>query len=151
MEGVRRKVTAKLTKDFNSKTQEEWLEGRGHVPWGGLVNRIAFLEYPSCGRGITLALLGPRDWNQDRWIKGSRRREGENEDWAQGANTLYDRTVNLRLPSCRTARSSLEAANESLHYHLGNHTPSWGPSEHHPRPVYCEQPRELRPLKLTAS
>ena len=70
------------------------------------------MEYLSRGRGITLALLEPRDWDQDRWIKGSRRREGENEDLAQEANTLYHHTMNLRLPSCPTARSSLEVANE---------------------------------------
>lgn len=112
MEGVRRKVTAKLAKGFNSKTREERLERRECVPWGGPVNKIAFLEYLSRGRGITLALLEPRDWNQDQRIKGSRMRKGENEDLAQEANILYDHTMNLRLPSCPTARSSLEVANE---------------------------------------
>ena len=72
----------------------------------------SFLGVPVMWKRDTVALLEPRDWNQGRWIKGSRRREGENEDWAQGANTLYDRTVNLRLPSCRTARSSLEAGSQ---------------------------------------
>ena len=79
MESVRRKVTAKLAKGFNSKTREEWLEGRGCVPWGGPVNRIAFLEYLSRGRGITLALLEPRDWNQDQW--GQRFKEERRGEW----------------------------------------------------------------------
>ena len=63
MEGVRRKETARLAKGSYNKPHEEWLKEWVRVPRGRLVNRIAFLEHLSRGRGITLTLVGPRGQN----------------------------------------------------------------------------------------